>query len=42
MDAEQREAIHGYDERLGVADFLDGIRWYRTLLEGLGDVAAGR
>lgn len=36
MDADQREAIHSYDERLGVEDFLDGIRWYRTLLDGLG------
>lgn len=35
MDAEQRESIHSYDERLGVEDFLDGVRWYRTLLDSL-------
>lgn len=35
MSAAQREAIHSYDERLGVEDFLDGIRWYRALLDGL-------
>lgn len=35
MSAEQRESIHSYDERLGVQDFLDGVRWYRTLLDGL-------
>ena len=34
MSAEQRESIR-YDERLGVQDFLDGVRWYRTLLDGL-------
>ncbi|WP_068258627.1 M20/M25/M40 family metallo-hydrolase [Janibacter limosus] len=36
MSAEQRESIHSYDERLGVEDFLDGIRWYRALLDSLG------
>ena len=40
MSGEQREAIHSYDERLGVADFLDGVRWYRALLDGLGGVDA--
>ena len=35
MSAEQRESIHSYDERIGVDDFLDGIRWYRTLLDSL-------
>lgn len=35
MDAEQRESIHSYDERLGLEDFLDGIRWYRRLLDAL-------
>lgn len=35
MSAEQRESIHSYDERIGVDDFLDGIRWYRRLLDGL-------
>lgn len=40
MGAEQRESIHSYDERLGVDDFLDGIRWYRALLDGLTGVDA--
>ncbi|MDO9456629.1 M20/M25/M40 family metallo-hydrolase [Nocardioides sp.] len=35
MTKAQREAIHSYDEHLGVDDFLDGIRWYRRLLEAL-------
>ncbi len=35
MTKEQREAIHSYDERIGVDDFLDGVVWYRRLLEGL-------
>jgi carboxypeptidase PM20D1 len=35
MDAAQRRAIHSYDEHLSVAAFLDGIAWYRALLEGL-------
>ncbi|BDZ51253.1 peptidase M20 [Frondihabitans sucicola] len=35
MTREQREAIHSYDERLGVDDFLRGIDWYRRLIEGL-------
>ncbi|QCW51397.1 M20/M25/M40 family metallo-hydrolase [Nocardioides dongxiaopingii] len=35
MTKAQREAIHSYDEHLGVEDFLDGIRWYRRLIEGL-------
>ena len=38
MSGEQRESIHSYDERLGVDDFLDGTRWYRRLLDSLGDV----
>lgn len=42
MSAEQRESIHGYDERIGVVDFLDGIRWYRMLLDSLGDERASR
>ncbi|MGO1165976.1 MAG: M20/M25/M40 family metallo-hydrolase [Janibacter sp.] len=40
MTAEQRESIHSYDECLGVEDFLDGIRWYRRLLEALADSRA--
>lgn len=40
MDTGQRESLHSYDERLGVADFLDGIRWYRSLLDSLDGQAA--
>ena len=40
MSAEQRESIHSYDERIGVDDFLDGIRWYRRLLDGLDTTTA--
>ncbi len=39
MSSEQRESIHSYDEHLGVDDFHDGIRWYRTLLDSLGQGA---
>ena len=35
MTKAQREAIHSYDERIGVDDFLDGVVWYRRLLDGL-------
>jgi carboxypeptidase PM20D1 len=35
MTKAQREAIHSYDERIGVDDFLDGVAWYRRLLEDL-------
>ena len=42
MDAEQRESIHSYDERLAVDDFLDGVRWYRTLLDSLAGQQTGR
>ena len=35
MTKAQRESIHSYDEHLGVEAFLDGIRWYRMLREGL-------
>jgi carboxypeptidase PM20D1 len=35
MTKAQREAIHSYDERLGVDTFLDGVRWYRRLIERL-------
>jgi carboxypeptidase PM20D1 len=35
MTKAQREAIHSYDEHLGVDDFLDGVRWYQRLIEGL-------
>jgi len=35
MTKAQRESIHSYDEHLGVDAFLDGVRWYRRLIEGL-------
>jgi carboxypeptidase PM20D1 len=35
MTKAQRESIHSYDEHLGVQAFLDGVRWYRRLIEGL-------
>ena len=33
MTKAQREAIHSYDEHLGVDDFVDGVRWYQRLIE---------
>ena len=35
MTKAQREAIHSYDEHLGVAALVDGVRLYRTLIERL-------
>jgi carboxypeptidase PM20D1 len=35
MSKDQREAIHSYDERVGVKDFHDGVAWYRLLLQNL-------
>jgi len=35
MTAAQRQAIHSYDEHLGVDAFLAGIEWYRLLLQRL-------
>ncbi len=35
MTKAQRESIHSYDEHLGVEDLLDGVRWYRRLIERL-------
>ena len=35
MTKAQREAIHSYDEHLGVDAFVDGVRWYRRLIERL-------
>ena len=35
MRKAQREAIHSHDEHLGVEDFLDGVAWYRLLIERL-------
>ena len=33
MTKAQRESIHSYDEHLGIEAFLDGVRWYRRLIE---------
>jgi carboxypeptidase PM20D1 len=33
MSKAQRQAIHSYDEHLGVDDFLSGIDWYQRLIE---------
>ncbi len=35
MTKAQYAAIHSYDEHLGVDDFLEGVRWYRRLIERL-------
>ncbi len=35
MTAAQRQAVHSYDEHLGVDAFLAGIDWYRLLIERL-------
>ncbi len=35
MSKAQRQAIHSYDERLGIDDFLLGIDWYQRLIERL-------
>ncbi len=35
MTKAQREAIHSYDEHIGVDTFLDGVRWYQRLIERL-------
>ncbi|WP_341925579.1 M20/M25/M40 family metallo-hydrolase [Nocardioides psychrotolerans] len=35
MTKAQREAIHSFDEHLGVEAFLDGVRWYELLIERL-------
>ena len=35
MTTAQRQAIHSYDEHLGVDAFLAGIGWYRRLIERL-------
>jgi len=35
MTKAQREAIHSYDEHLDVQDFLDGIEFYRRLIESI-------
>ncbi len=38
MSRDQRAALHSYDERLGVDDFLAGVRWYAALLDSLPSV----
>ena len=35
MTKAQRQAIHSYDEHIGVADLVDGARWYQLLIERL-------
>ena len=35
MTKAQREAIHSFDEHLGVDALLDGVRWYQRLIERL-------
>jgi carboxypeptidase PM20D1 len=35
MSKAQRQAIHSYDEHLGIDDFLAGVDWYRRLIERL-------
>jgi len=35
MSAAQRAAIHAADEHLRVEDLVDGVRWYRRLIEEL-------
>jgi carboxypeptidase PM20D1 len=33
MSKAQRQAIHSYDEHLGVDAFAEGVRWYQRLIE---------
>lgn len=35
MTRAQRPAIHGADERIGTEAYLDGVHWYRRLIERL-------
>ena len=35
MTKAQREAIHSYDERIGLDDLADGVLWYARLIERL-------
>ena len=35
MTPSQRESLHNADERLEVASFVEGIRWYQRLIESL-------
>jgi carboxypeptidase PM20D1 len=40
MTRAQRVSIHGFDERIGVQDYLDGVGWYRRFLATLPEVTA--
>jgi carboxypeptidase PM20D1 len=33
MSKAQRESIHSFDERIGLDDLVEGVRWYSTLIE---------
>ncbi|GAB3247295.1 M20/M25/M40 family metallo-hydrolase [Nocardioides dilutus] len=33
MTKAQRQAIHSYDEHLGIDAFIEGVRWYQRLIE---------
>lgn len=35
MSRAQRASIHSHDERIGVDDFAEGVRWYTRLIERL-------
>lgn len=35
MDETQRQSLHNVNEHLGVESYLEGIRWYRALLQAL-------
>jgi len=35
MTKAQRQAIHSYDEHLGVESFAEGVLWYQRLIERL-------
>ncbi|MDQ2845981.1 MAG: M20/M25/M40 family metallo-hydrolase [Actinomycetota bacterium] len=35
MTREQRASLHNVDERIAVADYLEGIRWYSRLMESV-------
>lgn len=35
MTKAQREAIHSFDEHLGVEEYLSGVRWFHRLIERL-------
>ena len=35
MTRAQREAIHSYDEHIGIDDLLAGVDWYQRLVEGI-------